>query len=72
MIHKEYMKEWLKEKGIRKRPQRMPSSNDFKFTPRTDILNKNDIMTVDNLKFLMKPCNEVSESTRISTEENDT
>lgn len=62
MIHKEYMKEWLKEKGIRKRPQRMPSSNDFKFTPRTDILNKSDIMTVDNLKFLMKPCNEVSEA----------
>ena len=62
MIHKEYMKEWLKEKGIRKRPQRMPSSNDFKFTPRTDILNKSDIMTVDNLKFLMKPCNEVAEA----------
>lgn len=40
----------------------MPSSNDFKFTPRTDILNKSDIMTVDNLKFLMKPCNEVAEA----------
>ena len=64
VIHKEYIKEWLKESG--RKPKRsasshkMPSSNEFKFKPKTEVINKKDIMTVDNLKFLMKPCNEVA------------
>jgi len=62
MIHKEYMREWLKEQGVKTRPQKMPSSNEFKFTPKKDIINKSNIMTVDNLKFLMKPCSEVPEA----------
>ena len=46
-IHKEYIKEWLKESGKgKKRTQRMPSANAFKFVPKTEILN----MSVENLK----------------------
>ncbi len=41
MIHKEYLKEWLQESG-KKPVKKMPSSNEFKFTPRTDILNKHE------------------------------
>jgi len=47
VIHKEYLKEWLKESGRgKKRIQKMPSSNEFKFTPKKEILN----MSVENLK----------------------
>lgn len=60
MIHKEYMKEWLTENGLKPKPKKMLSSNEFKFRPTQKSLNKNDIMTVENLKFLMKPCSEVS------------
>ena len=64
MIHKEYMKEWMKEKGVKPKKHasghKMPSANSFKFVPRTDILNKNDIMSEENLKILMKPCSEVA------------
>ena len=63
VIHKEYVKEWLKESGrkpkVHASGHKMPSANTFKFTPKTEI-NTNDIMTVENLKFLMKPCNEVA------------
>ena len=64
VIHKEYVKEWLKESG--RKPKRsasshkMPSSNEFKFKSKTKEINTKDIMTVDNLKFLMKPCSEVA------------
>lgn len=63
VIHKEYVKEWLKESGRKPKNHasghKMPSANTFKFTPKTEI-NTKDIMTVENLKFLMKPCNEVA------------
>jgi len=60
VIYKEYMKEWLTEKGFKPKGKKMPSANAFKFRPTQESLNKNDIMTVENLKFLMKPCSEVS------------
>ena len=60
VIHKEYLKEYLQEKGVKPRVQKMPSSNSFKFTPKKEILNKNDIMSEENLKILMKPCSEVA------------
>ena len=60
VIHKEYLKEYLQEKGVKPRAQKMPSSNSFKFTPKKEILNKNDIMSEENLKILMKPCSEVA------------
>ena len=63
VIHKEYVKEWLKESGRKPKNHasghKMPSANTFKFIPKTEI-NTKDIMTVENLKFLMKPCNEVA------------
>tara|TARA_R110000868_G_scaffold1245_2_gene9647 strand:+ start:285 stop:1088 length:804 start_codon:yes stop_codon:yes gene_type:complete len=58
-MHKEYLKEYLQEKGVKPRAQKMPSSNSFKFTPKKEILNKSDIMSEENLKFLMKTCGEV-------------
>ena len=39
MIHKEYIKEWLKENGKAPRQKKMPSANEFKFTPREEVLN---------------------------------
>ena len=45
-IHREYLKEYLQEKGVKKTTQKMPSSNDFKFTPKKDILN----MSEENLR----------------------
>lgn len=64
VMHKEYMKEWLQEKGLKPKKHasahKMPSANKFKFTPREEILNKNDIMSEENLKILMKPCSEVA------------
>ncbi len=45
-IHKEYLKEYLQEKGVKKTKQKMPSSNDFKFTPKKEILN----MSEENLR----------------------
>ena len=63
-IHREYLKEYLQEKGGKPKKHasghKMPSANSFKFVPRTDILNKNDIMSEENLKILMKPCSEVA------------
>ena len=45
-IHREYLKEYLQEKGVKKTTQKMPSSNDFKFTPKKEILN----MSEENLR----------------------
>ena len=45
-IHREYLKEYLQEKGVKKTKQKMPSSNDFKFTPKKEILN----MSEENLR----------------------
>ena len=39
MIHKEYIKEWLKENGKAPIQKKMPSANEFKFTPREEVLN---------------------------------
>ena len=39
MIHKEYIKEWLKENGKAPRQKKMPRANEFKFTPREEVLN---------------------------------
>lgn len=37
VVHKEYVKEWLKESGKgRRQPQRMPPSSAFKFKPKVD------------------------------------
>lgn len=61
-VHKEFVKELMKEKyGKKTENRRMPSANAFKFTPRKELLNKNskDVMSIENLKFLCKPCNEV-------------
>ena len=39
-VHKEYLKEWLKETGRgKKRPQKMLPSHKFRFTPQTSFLN---------------------------------
>ena len=56
------MKECVTEKGLKPKAKKMPSSNEFKFQAKEEILNTSNIMTVENLKFLMKPCNEVSEA----------
>lgn len=48
-IHKEYVKEWLIESGRgKKRQQKMPSANVFKFVPKKEILNK----SVENLQAM--------------------
>ena len=60
VIHKEYMKEWLTEKGLKPKKKKLPSSSKFKFQAKDETLNTSNIMTVENLKFLMKPCSEVS------------
>ncbi len=60
VIHKEYMKEWLTEKGLKPKKKKLPSSSKFKFQAKEETLNTSNIMTVENLKFLMKPCSEVS------------
>lgn len=43
VVYKEYIKEWLSESGKKPRTKKTKSANDFKFTPRTDVLNKIDI-----------------------------
>jgi DNA primase len=44
VIHREYLKEWLKEKGLKPKAKKLPSSNEFKFTPRPESLNTKDIL----------------------------
>jgi len=56
--YKEYVKELLQEKhGKKNVNQRMPSSNAFKFKPKTtESLNTDTTkMTIENLKFIAKP-----------------
>jgi len=56
--YKEYVKELLQEKhGKKNTNQRMPSSNAFKFKPKTtESLNTDATkMTIENLKFIAKP-----------------
>ena len=49
VVHKEYLKEYLREKGVKKKPQKMLSSNDFKFKPVVE--GKGSLnMSVENLK----------------------
>ena len=43
VIHKEYIKEWLKENGKKPRAKKQRSSNDFKFTPREEVLNMKEV-----------------------------
>ena len=43
VIHKEYIKEWLKENGKSPRAKKTRSSNDFKFTPRKELLNMKEV-----------------------------
>jgi len=56
-IHKEYLKEFLSEKG-HKPKKKMLSSDQFKFTPRTEILNKKE----NDLKAIAFPVSEKSEA----------
>ena len=63
-VHKEFVKELITEKHGKKKSEnrRMPSANAFKFTPKRKLLNKvdDDTMSIENLKFLCKPTNEVA------------
>ena len=43
VIHKEYIKEWLKENGKSPRARKTKSSNEFKFTPRKELLNMKEV-----------------------------
>ena len=66
-IHKEFVKELLQEKGGRKKTsKKVVDTSIFKFTPRTENLNKKvkneKLMTIDNLGFIGKRCNEVAEA----------
>ena len=46
-IHREYLKEFLSEKG-HKPKRKMPPADKFKFTPRADILNKSESKNRDS------------------------
>lgn len=63
-IHKEFVKELITEKHGKKRVEdrRMPSANAFKFTPKKELLNTTtkDVMSIENLKFICKSCDEVA------------
>jgi hypothetical protein len=58
VLHKEYIKEWLTESGRKPKKHasnhKMPSSNEFKFTPKTELLN---MIKVD-LSAIMFPAKE--------------
>ena len=58
IIHKEYIKEWLQETGKKPRTKKTRSSNDFKFTPRKELLNMKEV----DLTALCFRANERSES----------
>lgn len=47
VVHREYLKEYLSEQG-HKPKRKMPSSEKFKFTPQTDILNKSESKNKDS------------------------
>ena len=51
VVHKEYLKEYLREKGVKpKKPQKMLSSNDFKFKPVVEEKGLLNMKKVENLK----------------------
>jgi len=50
-IHREYLVEWLKESGVTPKVKKMPSSNEFKFTPKQDLLN----ISVETLRAVCWP-----------------
>ena len=58
VIHKEYIKEWLAEQGKKPRTKKQRSSNDFKFTPRKELLNMKEV----DLTALCFRANEKSDS----------
>jgi len=58
VIHKEYIKEWLQESGKKPRSKKTRSANDFKFTPRTEVLNMKSI----DLTAVCFPANEKAEA----------
>ena len=58
IIHKEYIKEWLQETGKKPRGKKTRSANDFKFTPRKELLNMREI----DLTALCFRANETTES----------
>ena len=47
VVHREYLKEYLSEQG-HKPKRKMPSSEKFKFSPQTDILNKSESKNKDS------------------------
>ena len=49
VVHKEYLKEYLREKGVSKKPQKMLSANEFKFKPVVEEKGSLN-MSVENLK----------------------
>jgi len=50
-IHREYLVEWLKENHVKPKARKMPSANEFKFTPQQDLLN----ISVETLKAVCWP-----------------
>ena len=54
VIHREYIKEWLQESGKKPRTKKTRSANDFKFTPREELLNMKRI----DLTAICFPANE--------------
>tara|TARA_Y100000593_G_scaffold12595_1_gene23267 strand:- start:16423 stop:17460 length:1038 start_codon:yes stop_codon:yes gene_type:complete len=66
VIHKEYIKEWLQESGKKPRAKKTRSSNDFKFTPRKELLNMKEV----DLSALCFRANEKSESRKYLEERN--
>ncbi len=54
VIHREYIKEWLQESGKKPRTKKTRSANDFKFTPRKELLNMKRI----DLTAVCFPANE--------------
>ena len=52
-IHREYIKEWLTETGRKPKKKKMPPSHKFKFTPRYELLNKDE-----DLKAIAVPVSE--------------
>lgn len=52
-VHREYIKEWLTETGRKPKKKKMPPSHKFKFTPRYELLNKDE-----DLKAIAVPVSE--------------
>jgi DNA-directed RNA polymerase subunit RPC12/RpoP len=50
-IHRDYLKEWLTEQGVKPKPKKLLSANEYKFTPQQDLLN----ISVETLKAVCWP-----------------